>query len=211
MSTHASSPATGIRGRPPSTTRDAVARKALELFVRNGFERTTLTDIATAVGIGRRTLFGYFPSKNDMVWGDFDTVLERLREALGTGGPHEPPMDVLKRSVIASNRYAGDDLRDLRLRMTLITRVPALQAHSLLRYNAWRRVVSEYVAERLGAAADDVLPMTVGHLALATSMAAFARWVDHPDEDLESHLGAGYDRLRLAFPEIAGRPPEQSR
>jgi TetR/AcrR family transcriptional regulator, regulator of mycofactocin system len=204
MSPDAPSRPPANRGRPPSTTRDEVARAALELFIRNGFEETTLTDIAEALGIGRRTLFRYFASKNDMVWGDFDWVLDRLRTALAASDPDEGPMTTLGRSVVASNQYDGDALVELRLRMTLITTVPALQAHSMLRYDAWRRVISEFIATRTGAAPDDFVPLIVGHLALATSMAAFVRWVDHPDEALEDHLRAGYERLARAFPDLTG-------
>ncbi|MGH2893561.1 MAG: TetR family transcriptional regulator, partial [Solirubrobacteraceae bacterium] len=71
-----------VRGRPPRTSHDQLAGTALTLFVRDGFEETTLDDIATAVGVGRRTLFRYFSSKNDLVWGNFDGVLERLRAEL---------------------------------------------------------------------------------------------------------------------------------
>ncbi|MGO9891485.1 MAG: TetR family transcriptional regulator, partial [Solirubrobacteraceae bacterium] len=57
-------------GRPPGTSRRAVTRTALELFGDRGFEETTVDDIADALGVSRRTLFRYFASKNDMVWGD---------------------------------------------------------------------------------------------------------------------------------------------
>lgn len=187
------------RGRPPSTTREEVARTALQLFVRNGFEETTLTDIANAVGIGRRTLFRYFPSKNDMVWGDFGWVLNRLEMRLSDAPASEAMMDTLARAVVASNRYEGEAREELRLRMRLITTVPALQAHSMLRYGEWRSVVSRFVARRMGQEPDDLIPLTIGHMALAASMAAFVRWVDHPEEDLLMHLRDGYERLRLAF------------
>ena len=183
------------RGRPPRTTHAEVGRAALELFARDGFEETTLEDIAEAVGIGRRTLFRYFPSKNDMVWGDFDWVLDRLRRSLDAVDPTEPVMEGLARAVIASNRYEPDQQPELRVRLTLITTVPALQAHSMVRYAAWRAVVGEYIARRLGAEPDDLVPLTIGHMALGTSMAAFVRWVNHPAEDLETHLEHGYRLL----------------
>jgi TetR/AcrR family transcriptional regulator, regulator of mycofactocin system len=189
------------RGRPPSTSREEVARTALELFVRNGFEDTTVSDVADALDVGRRTLFRYFESKNDMVWGHFEWVLDRLRAALTDGDPDEPMMRALSSAVLASNRYDEDALEELRLRMTLITTVPALQAHSLVRYRAWRAVVQEFVARRLDREPDDLVPLMVGHMALGTSMAAFERWVAHPDEDIQDHLRRGYAYLEQAFPD----------
>jgi TetR/AcrR family transcriptional regulator, regulator of mycofactocin system len=203
MSTSALSQSDAIpaptRGRPPRTSHDQLANTALTLFVRDGFEETTLDDIAAAVGVGRRTLFRYFSSKNDLVWGNFDGVLERLRAELIAADPAVPMMETLGRAVVASNTYEGEALEELRLRMTLITRVPALQAHSMVRYADWRRVVAEFIAQRLGQDPDDLIPLLVGHMALGASMSAFVRWVSHPEEDLLAHLRTGYEHLALAF------------
>lgn len=185
-------------GRPPSTTRERVADVALELFSRQGFERTTVDEIAAAAGIGRRTAFRYFPSKNEMVWVGFDRVLERLGAALSAHG-HEPMMVGLRRAVIESNRYRPEELPTVRMRMTLITRVPALQGHAAVRYAAWRRLVAEFSAARLGSRPDDLLPQALAHAALGTSIAAFTRWVRVGNEDLERCLDEAYRGLADGF------------
>ena len=183
---------TNARGRPRTVSPDEVTRTALRLFAESGFEETTVEHIAAELGVSRRTLFRYFPSKNDMVWGDFDRVLERLRVALSEEPADAPLLEALGRAVVASNRYEDEQLPELRIRMTLITSVPALQAHAMLRYDAWRAVVAAWVAARLGQRPDDLVPQTIAHAALGTSMAAFVRWVHHPDEDLAEHLRRGY-------------------
>jgi mycofactocin system transcriptional regulator len=180
---------------------------ALDLFARDGFDETTLSDVAAALGISRRTLFRYFPSKNDMVWGDFDWVLDRLRAYLAETSPDEPLMAALARAVVASNHYESDQLPELRIRMTLITTVPALQAHSMLRYAAWRAVIADFVAERLGRQADDLVAQTTAHAALGTSMAAFVRWVDNPDDDLEQNLREAYRLLATSFADVSRGAP----
>jgi TetR/AcrR family transcriptional regulator, regulator of mycofactocin system len=182
-------------GRPPGTSRGAVTRTALEMFAERGFEETTVDDIADALGVSRRTLFRYFASKNDMVWGDFDWVLARLRRCLEETGPEEPLHEALGRAVVESNRYAEDQLPELRIRMRLITGVPALQAHSALRYAEWREVIAEWVAARLGCQPGDLTPQTVAHAALGTSMAAFLVWVDDPLSDLVTNLEGAYRLL----------------
>lgn len=187
-------------GRPQSTTRTELARIALELFATNGFEATTVDDVAEAAGVSRRTVFRYFASKNDMVWGEFDRVLDRLRAHLDAEPPEEDVLRAVGRAVVASNHYDPDQLPELRIRMTLITTVPALQAHSMVRYAEWRAVVSEFVADRLGQDADDLVPLTIGHMALATSMSAFVRWVQHPDDDLDANLEFGYRMLAQIWP-----------
>ena len=172
-----------------------MSRAALELFAERGFEETTVDDIADALGVSRRTLFRYFASKNDMAWGDFDWVLARLRRCLEATGRDEPLHEALGRAVIESNRYEDDQLPELRLRMRLITGVPALQAHSALRYAEWRAVIAEFVARRLACRVDDVIPQTVAHAALGTSMAAFLVWVDEPSSDLVATLEEAYALL----------------
>jgi TetR/AcrR family transcriptional regulator, regulator of mycofactocin system len=179
-------------GRPPGTSRRAVSRTALEMFAERGFEDTTVDDIAEALGVSRRTLFRYFASKNDMVWGDFDWVLGRLQRCLDGTAPDEPLHEALRRAIVESNRYEDEQLPELRIRMRLITGVPALQAHSTLRYAEWRAVIADFVAARLGCEPNDLIPQTVAHAALGTSMAAFLVWVDDPSSDLVENLDEAY-------------------
>lgn len=180
---------------------------ALELFARRGFDETTVEDIAAELGVSRRTLFRYFASKNDMVWGDFDWVLDRLRRCLAATARDEPLADALRKAVVESNRYDDDQLPELRIRMRLITGVPALQAHSMLRYAEWRAVIAEFVAERVRCNADDLVPQTVAHWALGTSMAAFVVWVGDPSSDLTVNLEEAY---RLLGSGLAGLDPRLS-
>lgn len=187
-----------VRGRPPSTTRTRVGRVALELFASRGFEETTIDDIADALGVGRRTVFRYFPSKNDMVWGDFDIVCGRLRADLAVQPADLPVIEAVGRAAVSSNRYARAELPELKLRMTLITTVPALQAHSMLRYAEWRAVVAEYAAERRRENPNALIPQAVAHAALGASMAAFSAWVDG-DGGLEENLLRAYGALACGF------------
>lgn len=190
-------------GRPPSTNHEQIATIALDLFARRGFEETSVADIAAAVGVERRTIFRYFASKNDIVWGDFDWVIERLRRHLGEGEEGAPLLDVLRRAAVLSNHYSDVELPALRLRMTLITTVPALQAHSMLRYAAWRGAIAEWAAGRRGELPDDLAPELIAQAALAASMAAFSRWVRHPEEDLGRCIEASYALLGEGFGEAA--------
>jgi mycofactocin system transcriptional regulator len=188
----------GGRGRPPRTSRDSVERAALRLFAARGFDGTTVEDIAAELGVGRRTVFRYFPSKNDIVWGDFDRVLGRLRDELDGQGEDTAVIDALAAAAIASNRYPPEQLPELRTRMTLITTVPALQAHSALRYADWRGVVTDYVARRRHERPEDLVPQTVAFAALGASMAAFSVWVARGG-DLECRLRDAYAALASGF------------
>lgn len=192
------------RGRPRSASLDEVASLALDLFARHGFEETTLDDVAAAVGVSRRTLLRYYPSKNDLVWGAFSEHLARLRAMLAAAPADEPLMDVLRRGVLAFNDYGADEVPRLRVRMALITGVPALQAHSALRYEEWRAVVAEFVAGRLGVPADGLVPQTVSHVALGTCMATYGRWIDRGG-DLLAELDRAFRLVASGFSDRALR------
>ena len=188
-------------GRPRTTSRDEVQRVALALFAEEGFEATTLDDIAAALGVSRRTLFRYYPSKNDIVWAEFSAHLAGLRERLARASADEPLIDVLRRAVVAFNDYGAEELPELRIRMGLITSVPALQAHSTLRYRDWCDVIAEFVAARLGCHVEDHAPQVVANAALGTAMATYRHWITHPEVDLLRELDEAFRLLAAGFDE----------
>ncbi len=187
------------RGRPAATTRQDVARAALDLFARQGYDETTVDQIAAAVGISRRTFFRYFESKPDVVWGEFDAELGRLRDRLAEAPDGERLMDVLRRSVIATNRFGAGELDELRIRMVLIGSVPTLVAHSAVRYQEWCDVVATFAASRLGGSPDDLGPQTVARAALGAAMAAFACWARDDHGDLAAEVDRAFRLLATGF------------
>ena len=186
-------------GRPPVTSRWELECVALDLFSERGFEATTVDDIAAAAGIGRRTFFRYYPSKNDVVWGDFEAGLGRLRARLAAVPDTTPMFTALRTEVLAFNRVDDAEEPRHRERMALILRVPALQAHSTLRYAAWREVVAEHAARRAGLPIDALLPQSVAHSALGACLAAYDAWLARPDAVLLDLLDASLRLLEEGF------------
>jgi mycofactocin system transcriptional regulator len=183
------------RGRRPSTSRVDVARAALELFRRQGYDQTTVDEIAAAVGVSRRTFFRYYESKRDTVWGEFDAELIRLADQLSAAPADEPMMDVLRRAVMATNRFGASELDDLRIRMGLISTVPTLVADSALRYTEWCQVVAAFAARRLGGSPQDLGPQTVARAALGAAMAAFTCWARYDTDDLTGAVDPAFRLL----------------
>jgi mycofactocin system transcriptional regulator len=177
---------------------------ALELFSRHGFVETTVDEIAEAAGIARRTLFRYYPSKNDLVWGDFDARLAQLESWLATAPTERPLWNTLGDAVVRFNVLAPDEVASHRQRMSLILYVPALQAHSTLRYARWRAVVAGFAARRLQQPVDELGPQLVGHVALAVAVAAYERWLADEGEDLSALLAAAFDAVVLPFTDQGG-------
>jgi mycofactocin system transcriptional regulator len=174
------------------TSREELEHLALDLFAERGFEATTVDDLAEAAGIGRRTFFRYFPSKNDILWGDFDAALDGLRQRLAALPADTPLWEGIREAVLAFNALPPEAEPQHRVRMGLVLHTPALQAHSTLRYAGWRAVIAEHVAARTGAAPDDFGPQVLAHQALATAVAAYEQWLARPGTDLAKLLDQAF-------------------
>jgi len=183
-------------GRPEATSHAAIEQAAFRLFARQGFERTTLDAIAADVGVGRRTLFRYFASKNDIPWGRFDRTLDGFWEILASMPEDLPLHEAVHRGVVAFNEFPVDAEPPHRERMRLILGTPALQAHSVLRYGQWRRVIAEYVAARRQESPDDIVPRLVGHVSLALAISAYEQWLADENSSLEELLQCNHAALR---------------
>lgn len=178
-------------GRPEVTSHAEIEQAAFRLFADRGFEATTLEGIATEVGVGRRTLFRYFPSKNDIPWGQFDDTLDAFRRLLAAMPEDLPLLEAVGRGIIEFNRFPDDASPSHVERMRLILTTPALQAHSALRYAEWRQVIADYAADRLDVAADSLEPQLVGHVALAVALTAYELWLAEPTASLVGLLEEG--------------------
>ena len=190
---------TGHPGRRRATSPAELEQAAFALFAARGFDATTVDEIAAAAGIGRRTFFRYFPSKNDIPWGAFEAELERMRVRLKACPPEIPLADAIRDALIDFNRVTPAQVPLHRRRMELILRVPTLLAHSTLRFTAWREVVAEFVAERTGRRQDDLAPQAIAHAVLGVAIAAYQHWLDDPDSDLGALLDDAMRQLSSAF------------
>lgn len=184
------------RGRPVATSHAEIERVAFRLFAERGFDAVTMADIAAEVGVGRRTLFRYFESKNDIPWGQFDRTLDGFRAILA-GQPDDLPLhEAVHRSVVAFNDFPTGAEPSHRDRMRLILETPALQAHSVHQYAAWRLAIAEFVAARAGGTTTDLLPRTVSSVSLALAISAYEGWLEGPAADLPALLDEAMAGLR---------------
>lgn len=187
------------RGRPRQTSARDLEVAALRLFAEQGFDDTTVDDIAAAAGVSRRTFFRYFDSKVAVLWQDFDNEVVSLRAALDDTPPDVPVMDAVRHAVVGVNRYRADDLPELRRRMHLVASVPAIHASSAVHYDAWERAITEFVARRVGQPADALQALAVGMATLAACRAAYDVWLRQDDDDLTDFLDEALKALAAGF------------
>ena len=179
-------------GRQPATTHAEISHTGLRLFIERGFDQVTVDEIAAACGIGRRTFFRYFPSKSDLPWGQFDDMLRSMREHLDSLPRSVPLRDTLRIAIVVFNHTPPEELQYHRERMTLLLTVPSLVAHSTIRYESWRQVIANFVAERLDTSPSGLLPQTIGWVCLGVSIAAYEQWLKHEDASLGDLLDQGF-------------------
>lgn len=191
------------RGRAPSTTRAELARIGLDLFIARGFDAVTVEDVAAAAGIGRRTFFRYFPSKNDLAWGDFGALLDEFRARLADAPDDQPMIEAIRDAVHRFNDVPADERDRHRHRMQILLGTPDLVAHSTVRYAAWRAVIADFVARRRGVPAHEALPQAVAWACLGISLSAYEQWLTAPEADLLAVIDAAFRGLREVFSDVA--------
>jgi mycofactocin system transcriptional regulator len=187
------------RGRPPGTSARALELIALRLFTEQGFEATTVDQIAAAAGVSRRTFFRYYTYKSDVLWNEFDNEVATIRSLLAEMPDELPVMEAVRRAVLAANHYRVGDVPELRMRMTLLRSVPELFASAAVHYDAWERVVVDFTARRSGQPANSLYPLAVGRAVLASCRAGFDRWAERADADLTVYLDAAIRALAAGF------------
>ena len=164
--------------RRKQLTRQRLEGTSLRLFAERGFEQTTVDDLAAASGVGRRTIFRYFPSKNDIVFGALDERLRLLAAELEAGRAAGLPLaEMVRRAFHATSSYQRQERESLATRIYLIGSVPSLRAHAALRYQAWENVVRAAVQRRTGAR-DGVYPRACAAAVVGVMRAAFDAWLE---------------------------------
>jgi AcrR family transcriptional regulator len=148
----------GLRERKKLRTREAIIDAALKLFDERGFEHTTIADIAEAADIAPRTFFGYFPSKEDVVFADFPELVDGLEARLDTRPGSETTLDTLRVWIgeLVESPVTPDE-RD-RCRKRLIAESDALAAHQRALMGRIDQLLAKHIARDLGDEADDLRP-----------------------------------------------------
>jgi mycofactocin system transcriptional regulator len=172
---------------------------ALTLFTEQGFQETTVDQIASEAGVSKRTFFRYYDAKSDVLWNEFDAEVQTLRVFLAEMPDDLPVMEAVRRAVLAANHYGAEDVPELRMRMNLLNTVPELAASATVHYDAWERVVIAYVARRSGQPEDSLYPLAVGRTVLAACRAAYERWSARADADLAAYLDVALRALATGF------------
>lgn len=148
-----------------SAARTAVVAAALDLFARQGFDATSVEQIAQAAGVSRSTFFRQFGGKEDVVFADHEALLDDVREYLARGHAN-PWVAVCEASERVFQHFARDP-EVARLRYQIVRQVPALREREIVTVFRYERQFDEYLRRSI----PDIDPLdAVGFAALVTAL-----------------------------------------
>ncbi|WP_103503116.1 MULTISPECIES: TetR/AcrR family transcriptional regulator [unclassified Streptomyces] len=138
-----------LRERTRRAVRAEIAEAAMGLFSRNGFDATTVDQIAAAAGISRRSFFHYFGSKEDLVLGDTDALGESVRAALEARPADESAWTAIRAAFETLQSAKGTAEERLAL-ARMCHDAPSLRARHLEKNLRWQELLAPGVQRRLG-------------------------------------------------------------
>ncbi|HET9655618.1 MAG TPA: TetR family transcriptional regulator [Kineosporiaceae bacterium] len=192
-------PRLGLRERKKIKTRLAIQEHALRLIREQGYENTTVEQIAEAAEISPSTFFRYFPAKDAVVLtDDYDPLLVDAFRA-------QPPGVSVVHALRLAYREVFQDLTPAEAqtffqRAELILQVPELRASFLDSLAEGVAVITEVITERSGRAGDDPEVRAVAGAVMGVAITEFLHWARHPDTDFAAAIDRAMEIIEPAFP-----------
>ncbi|MDO8213303.1 TetR family transcriptional regulator [Conexibacter sp. CPCC 206217] len=192
----------GIRERKKERTREAIEREALRLFAEHGYTETTISEIAEAAEIGRRTFFSYFPSKEAVVLADLAEFIDDFEAAMEARDPDQDFVAALRewiscRADVEADAHDEQHIARKAARRRLIEGSDELQARERQLLSRAERIVAIQVAAELGDDPGALRPRFVG-AALTATVGALSQTDDDSSADHTAKSMDGLDDV-LAF------------
>jgi AcrR family transcriptional regulator len=183
----------GLREGKKRETRRRIREQAMRLFLANGFEATTVEEIAAAAGISYMTFFRYFRAKHDVI-GD-ESSDRALLHAIEQRPSDETPFDAVHHAALAALEAepAPEGLADL---ARLILSSPALRSWLWERHRRRERGIADALVAR-DPQLDGSVASVIAAACVAVMGAAVAEWVADPQSaDLRGHLDKAFRAMR---------------
>ena len=150
-------------------THEALRRVALERFAQDGFANVTVSQLATEAGVTERTFFRHFPTKEAVLFGDYETHLEWLADALAKRPPDESLFDAVLASVV-SFPHDLEVVRQAALVRAELIGGERAAGHLRVVQASFAAVITEFVRSRYADVPDIDLKAEVAGAALAAAL-----------------------------------------
>jgi len=182
----------GLRERKKQKTRATIVDVALRLFARNGYQQTTIAQIAEAADVSPRTVSTYFPAKEEIV---FDISVEsrlRLAEAIRSRPEGQDTMGALRDWVLDERKIWDEDEERLLCQRSVIEGNESLIAYERAQLREFELLLAEGIAVDLGMEPGDLEP----RMAAAAAVGVFDLLSDEKDSH-KSAMASKDEQLRV--------------
>jgi AcrR family transcriptional regulator len=190
---------TGLRERKKLRTRAAIQKEALRLFLKKGYEETTIEDIAEAVEISPSTFFNYFPSKEAVVFqDDLDPLIIAELNAQPPGVNPIAALRLAMKKVMSKLSQADGAL--VRERIELVTKTPELRAAMLNEFADLIDQIAVPIAHRVGKSPKDFAVRNMAGALLGVLIAAYFATAADPNADYVQEMDRAMAHLEKGLP-----------
>jgi AcrR family transcriptional regulator len=165
-------------GRWEPDARGRLAQAALKLYVEQGFEPTTVVQIARSAGLTERTFFRHFTDKREVLFHGSETTQSFLALGVAQAPATASAMDAVGSALEAMAAQFQEDPERVRLRNSVVSVNPDLRERELIKLAGMATALAEALRERGVPEPDASLAAEAG---IAGFKVAFAGWVDHPE------------------------------
>jgi AcrR family transcriptional regulator len=190
---------TSLRERKKAKTRLAIREHAMALFKDQGYDKTTVEQIAAAAEVSPSTFFRYFPSKEEVVLqDDYDALLIAAFHAQQVD---VPPLRALRNAIseVFLSMPEGQQAQEAE-RIRLMTAVPELRARMLAQVSEMIQMLAEAVAERVGRQSDDFEVRTFAGALVGVALGIAAGSGDDPASDYLRQFDRALTLLQAGLP-----------
>ncbi|WP_181429258.1 TetR/AcrR family transcriptional regulator [Curtobacterium sp. MCSS17_008] len=164
-------------GRPRRSSAEVLADAAAELFLEQGYARTTVDHIAVRAGVSRATFFNYFGAKSDVLWLELDAAVADIPVFLAAS-TEQSPVRAVEEALLAAARAHDPERVPWAIAQAEVMDIGTeLVASVAARVMAQHGAVSAFVGARTGEHPTSLWPQTVSGALLGAAAAAFGVWV----------------------------------
>ena len=189
----------GLRERKKARTRAAIREHALRLFREQGYNATTVEQIAEAAEVSPSTFFRYFPTKEDVVLqDDFDLLGMEAFEAQPAELSPVAALRAATAKIVAT--LTPEELAQFRETTRLTLTVPEVRARALDEFARTIDEIAAAIAKRTGRAPDDFAVRNVAGALIGVIMSATMPWSEGPNQDMFQRIDAALAHLEAGLP-----------
>jgi AcrR family transcriptional regulator len=177
--------------------RGRLEQAALDLYLKQGYEKTTVLEIAERAGLTERTFFRYFPDKREVLFGGQEALRGIYVSAIESAPDDVEPIDAVVAALLASVPVFHERHQIARRRQAVIAQDRSLQEREIMKRATLASAMEDALKRR---GVDDLDASLAGELGAWIFRTAFARWISEPVmPDLSALIRASALRVRGAM------------